>query len=539
MPRIRLPRLRTVAQASLVLVPLAAGGFVLQSRITNDSAHLFQQVFERVSDQFVDSVGASNLYEKAAQGLVHELNDPYTELYPPTKNEEFQRRTGGRYGGIGMEIGDLGNSTIVVTHVFPHTPAEEAGVMEGDHIIMVDTTSTRGWKLQQVSNYLIGTPGTKVGVKFMRPGVPEPIAYRFTRAIIHVPAIPFAIMLDDKIAYIPLGVFNEDAAEDLSAALHRLVTVEGAKSVVLDLREDPGGILDQALAVSNIFLKEGLELVSVRGRNGQEQRYIAKGAPIQPTIPLVVLVNGGSASASEIVAGALQDHDRALIVGTTSFGKGLVQTLFQLDGGYALKMTTAKWYTPSGRSIQKERKLLADGELVEVHPDSMDTDSARAARPKFTSDAGRTVYGGGAITPDIVVKGDTYSTQEQAFNRALAVKQQQVYQALANLALDLKPKVKSPNFVVSQEWRDDFYRRLQAADVPVSRAQFDSLTPYMNRLIGARVARTAFGDSAEKRRDLDLDVQLRKAIDLLQHDPTQKQLFAAAEQSAITGAKKE
>ena len=538
MPRLRLPRLRTIALASVAVVPLVAGGFMLQSRVTNDGAHLFDQVFTRVSDQFVDTVNASALYEKAAQGLVHELNDPYTELLTPKNSDAFQRRTGGRYGGIGMEIGDLGNGTIAVVHVFPHTPAEEAGVLEGDHIINVDSVSTRGWKLNNVSDSLLGRPGTKVSVKFYRPGVAEPISFRFTRAIIHVPAIPYAIMLDGKIAYIPLGVFNEDAADDLIAELHRLVTVEGAKSVILDIRDDPGGILDQALAVSNVFLKEGQELVSVRGRNVPVQTYVAKEKPVQPAIPLVVLVNGGSASASEIVAGALQDHDRALIVGTTSFGKGLVQTLFQLDGGYALKMTTAKWYTPSGRSIQKERKLLPDGEFVEVHPDSLEPDSARKARPVFRSDEGRVVYGGGAITPDIVVKGDTYSTQEQAFNRAIAVKQQQVYQSLANLALDLKPKVKSQDFVVTAEWRDDLFKRFQAADVPVTRAQFDSLTPYMNRLIGARVARTVFGDSAEKRRDLDIDMQLRKAISLLQHDPSQKQLLAEA-QSASVEAKKE
>ncbi len=538
MPRLRLPRRRTVALASLALVPLVAGGFALQSRVTNDGAHLFDQVFARVSDQFVDTISASSLYEKAAQGLVHELNDPYTELLAPKKSDEFQRRTGGRYGGIGMEIGDLGNS-IVVVHIFPHTPAEEAGVMEGDHIINVDSASTRGWKLNNVSDSLLGRPGTKVSVKFMRPGVPDPISFRFTRAIIHVPAIPYGIMLDGKIAYVPLGVFNEDASDDLIAELHRLVNVDGAKSVILDLRDDPGGILDQALAVSNVFLKEGQELVSVRGRNVPVQVYIAKDKPAQPTIPLVVLVNSGAASASEIVAGALQDHDRALIVGTTSFGKGLVQTLFQLDGGYALKMTTAKWYTPSGRSIQKERKLLADGEFVEVHPDSLESDSARRARPLFKSDAGRVVFGGGAITPDVVVKGDTYSTQEQAFNRAVAVKQQQVYQALANLALDLKPQVKSENFTVTAEWRDDLFKRFQAADVPVSRAQFDSLTPYMNRLIGARVARTVFGDSAEKRRDLDIDVQLRKAMDLLQHSPTQKELFAEAQQMASAEGKKD
>ncbi len=538
MLRLRRPSLRTLALGSLVLVPLAAGGFALQSRVASDGARVFDQVLQLVSDRFVDTLDASTLYERAAQGLVHELSDPYTELLPPKRLQEFSRHTGGRYGGIGMEIGDLGGS-IVVSHVFPHTPAEEAGVLEGDRIVQVDTASTRGWKLSQVSDYLTGTPGTKVSVRFARPGVAEPIQYRFTRAVIHVPAVSYSIMLDGKIAYVPLGQFNEDAAEDVASALRRLVTTEGAKGVVLDLRDDPGGILDQALAVSNLFLKDGEEIVSVRGRNTPPQIYVAKDKPLMPSVPLVVLVNGGSASASEIVAGALQDHDRALIVGTTSFGKGLVQTLFPLDGGYALKMTTAKWYTPSGRSIQKERKLLPDGEFIEVHPDSLETDSSRKARPAYKSDDGRVVYGGGAITPDVIVRPDTFTVQEQAFNKLIAAKSPQVYQALANLALDLKPKIKSPSFVVEPAWRDDFFKRLQAANVGVSRGQFDSVSAYVDRLIGARVARTAFGDSTEKRRDLDLDVQLRRAVDLLEHGQTQQDLFAEARQFTAALPKKD
>lgn len=530
MPPLRRPRLRTLALGSLALVPLIAGGFALQSRVATDNSVVFEQVFKLVSDRFVDTLDASALYEKAAQGLVHELNDPYTELYTPKQAVNFSRRTGGRYGGIGMEIGDLGGGAISVTHVFPHTPAEEAGVMEGDRIVQVESASTRGWNLTQVSDSLLGQPGTKVAVKFERPGVAEPIQYKFTRAIIHVPAVPFSMMLDGKIAYIPLSTFNEDASEDLEASLRRLVLTDGAKGVILDLRDDPGGILDQAFAVSNIFLKEGQEVVSVRGRGSPTQEFVAKDKPLLPSTPLIVLVNGGSASASEIVAGALQDHDRALILGTTSFGKGLVQTLFPLEGGYALKMTTAKWYTPSGRSIQKERKLLPDGEFVEVTPDSLETDSARKARPAYKSDAGRTVYGGGAITPDVVIKPDTFTTQEQAFNKIIASKTPDVYQALSTLALDLKGKVKSPQFVVQPEWRDDFYKRLVAAKVNVSRAQFDSVAGYVDKLIGARVARTAFGDSAEKRRDLDLDIQLRKAMELMQHAPTQKDLFAEAQQ---------
>jgi carboxyl-terminal processing protease len=531
MPRLPRPRIRIVALASLALVPLVAGGFALQSRIGGDGARVFDQVVTLVSDRFVDTLDATALYEKAAEGLVHELNDPYTELLPPKRLTEFSRRTGGRYGGIGMEIGDLGG-TIVVSRVFPHTPAEEAGVAEGDRIVQVDTASTQGWKLSQVSDYLIGTPGTKVSVKFARPGVAEPLSFRFTRAVIHVPAIPYSIMLDGKIAYVPLQQFNEDASGNLEANLKRLVATEGAKGVVLDLRDDPGGILDQALAVTNLFLREGQELVSVRGRNTPPQVYVAKDRPAFPSVPLVVLINGGSASASEIVAGALQDHDRAVIVGTTSFGKGLVQTLFPLDGGYALKMTTAKWYTPSGRSIQKERKLLPDGEFVEVHPDSLETDSARKARPTFKSDAGRTVYGGGAITPDVSIKLDTLNAQEQAFNKLIAPKAQQINQALYSMALDLKPTIKSPTFTVQPEWRADLFNRIQKAGVTIPRAQFDSVSRYVDRVIAERVTRVAYGDSAVKRRDLDIDLQLKRAVEMLQHGQTQKDVFAQVQQMA-------
>jgi carboxyl-terminal processing protease len=537
MPRFRSPRPRTIALASLVFVPLIAGGFAMQTRVSTDGARVFDQVLTLVSDRFVDTLDAAALYEKAAQGLVHELNDPYSELLPPKRLTEFSRRTGGRYGGVGMAIEDIGGS-IVVSKVFPHTPAEEAGVAEGDHITQVETATTQGWTLANVSDSLIGTVGTKVSVHFARPGVAEPIVLRFTRALIHVPAVPYAIMLEGKIAYVPLQQFNEDASEDLDAALKRLVTAEGAKGVVLDLRDDPGGILDQSLEVSNAFLSEGQQLVSVRGRNASTQIYTAKEKPLFPTVPLIVLVDGGTASASEIVAGALQDHDRGLIMGTTSFGKGLVQTVFPLDAGYALKMTTAKWYTPSGRSIQKERKLLPDGEFIEVHPDSLETDSSRKARPAFKSDAGRTVYGGGAITPDVVIKPDTLTTQQQAFNKLIAPKIQPVLQALASLALDVKSTVKSPSFTVPPAWRDDFYGRLQKAGVAINRAQYDSMSSYVDRVIGGRVTLAAFGDSAQKRRDLDVDVQLKKAVELLQRSQTQKDLFDEAQQLAAVPPKK-
>ena len=223
----------------------------------------------------------------------------------------------------------------------------------------------------------------------------------------------------------------------------------------------------------------------------------------------------------------------ALIVGTTSFGKGLVQTLFPLDGGYALKMTTAKWYTPSGRSIQKERKLLPDGEFVEVHPDSLETDSARKARPAFKSDAGRIVYGGGAITPDVVVKGDTCTTQEQAFNKLIAVKPQQVLSGVGESGARPRSRRSSRRrSPCSPTGATISSSASRTAGVAMTAPQYDSVGGYVDRVIAGRMAETVYGDTAEKRRDLDLDVQLRKAVELLQHGQTQKDLFIEAQQMA-------
>src|SRR5690349_21994192 len=332
-----------------------------------------------------------------------------------------------------MQIQDL-QGAITVSTVFPHTPAEQGGVREGDQIIYVDSLSTHGWSTQKVSDYLIGQPGTKVKVKFNRPGVTDPIEINFTRQVIHIPAVPYAIVLDNRIGYVPVQRFSESAAEEVQTAVNQLQR-EGAKGIILDFRGNPGGILEQSIAMSNLFLKGGQEIVSVRSRASEPQSYGTTGSPLFPAIPLTVLTDGGTASASEIVSGALQDHDRALIVGSTSFGKGLVQTLFPLDGGYALKITTAKWYTPSGRSIQRERKF-ENGRFVEEKPDSAETEAKKKARPAYRSDAGRVVYGGGGITPDVLVRDDTLTTAEQAFSKAIAPKSQDFFVVLNDYTLE-------------------------------------------------------------------------------------------------------
>ncbi|HEX2780787.1 MAG TPA: S41 family peptidase [Gemmatimonadaceae bacterium] len=519
-------RFRRAAIAGIIIVPLVAGGFLVQEKSARDGARLLDQVLSLVSDRFVDTLDASALYEKAARGLVKELNDPYSELLSPKQREEFSRQTNGRYGGIGMLI-EKQDAGVTVSRVFPHTPAENAGIREGDRIIQIDTASTTGWSITQVSNTLLGTPGTKVQVKFARPGVGEPIQVKFTRAEIHIPAVPYSMMIDGKTGYFQLLQFNETAASELEDALATL-TRQGAKSVVVDLRDNPGGILEQAIGIGDLLLDNGQQIASVRGRGPEQQSsFSARGNAQFKDLQLVLLTDGYTASAAEIVAGALQDHDRALIVGQTSFGKGLVQTVYTLDGGWALKMTTAKWFTPVGRSIQKERKLLPDGRFVEVHPDSMESDSARKARPVYHSDAGRIVYGGGAITPDVVVREDTLTTAEQALAKALAPKAPAVATALSDYAQELRGTVK-PDFTVQQAWRDELYRRITAAGVKIERKDYDAGAGFINRELERRVARLAFGDSAAKRRDLPHDAPLRKALDLLENGKSQRDLLARA-----------
>jgi carboxyl-terminal processing protease len=267
--------------------------------------------------------------------------------------------------------------------------------------------------------------------------------------------------------------------------------------------------------------------VSVRARNAPNEVARARGPHIGSNIPLVVLVDGSSASATEIVAGALQDHDRALIVGTTSFGKGLVQSVFPLDGGYFLKMTTGKWYTPSGRSIHRDRQLLADGRFVETHPDSLETDSARKTRPVFRSDAGRVVYGGGGIAPDVIVTDDTLSTIEQQLLRAIAQKGQIVQSALDSYAFELKSTV-TRDFVVSPSWTTELTRRLTSRGVTIEPRFYAAANRLFSRELEHRVARMAFGEAFAKERELKNDRQLAKAMELLEKSGTQRELFTVA-----------
>jgi carboxyl-terminal processing protease len=507
------------AAAALVL-PLLIGGFARQEaaaqRVPQEGAHLLTQVLERVRLFAVDSVSSEALYEKAARGLLAGIGDPYAALFSPQELATFSREEiGNDYAGLGVLIEDQAG-VATVTQVFPHTPAAEGGVQTGDRIVRVDTVATPGKALEEVSNLLLGRAGTEVTVAFQRAGVPEPITSRFTRALVHIPAVPYALVLDGGVGYLPLQRFNASAAAEVAAALVRLER-EGARSFVVDVRGNTGGDMDQSLAISELFLDEGRELASLRWRGDSVDRYVARRPALVPDAPVVVLTDGASASASEIVAGSLQDHDRALVVGTPSYGKGLVQSLYPLSGGWALKLTTARWYTPSGRSIQRER--LADGRPVPM-PDS--------ARPAFRSTGGRVVLGGGGITPDVAVRPDTLATVEQEFLRALAPRSAESRAALYDLARELRDEV-GPDFTVQPAWRDAYRRRLEAAGVALAPGLYERATSVVDQLIEQRVAGLAFGDSAAFRRWVPRDAQLQRAIALLRQAQDQKALIAAVE----------
>ena len=503
------------------LLPALVGGFMLQGAIS-EGPRLFQEVFARVSAFGVEAVPEDSLYELAARGLLRRIGDPYAELFSPQQLAEFQReslRNG--YGGLGMLV-ELVRDTATVVRVYPQTPAEGAGVQVGDRIVEVDGRGVTGLPLDRVTDQLVGPQGTPVTVTFVRPGAAAPRRVEARRAIVHIPVVPYALMLENGIGYVPLDRFSDSSAEEVNRAVASL-RKQGARAFVLDLRGNGGGSLEQSIRISNTFLRRGDEILRVVYRNAPTEVYRATGEPLAASEPVVVLTDEGSASASEIVAGALQDHDRAVIVGHTSFGKGLVQDLFPLEGGWALKLTTGKWYTPSGRSIQRERRLDENGDFV---PDTLPpSDSALRARPVFRSDAGRAVYGGGGITPDVVVDPDTLKGAERELARALAMRAGETQEAISEVTLELA-RTAAPGFAVTPAWREAFYARLRGGGVPVERAAYDAGSALIDRLLADRVASLAHGDSSAFRRSAARDPQLQAALGLLRGAATRADVFA-------------
>ncbi|MGH7529938.1 MAG: S41 family peptidase [Gemmatimonadales bacterium] len=376
---------------------------------------------------------------------------------------------------------------------------------------------------------LRGPAGTTAELTIRRAGVDEPIIFRVTRATIHIRSVQVAMMLDDRVGYIYLTPVNESSAEEAAEAIDTLVK-QGMKSLVFDLRGNPGGLLDQGVAVSDLFLNPGDTVVATRGRApGSSRAFRDTHQQRWPNLPVVVIVNGGSASAAEIIAGALQDHDRGVLVGTPTFGKGLVQSFWRLTPESGLKLTTARWYTPSGRTIQRETRTEEEQEAQAIaaqRGQDVPADSTQVYR----TEGGRPVFGGGGIRPDLFVAPDTFSTAERAFMRALGDKIPAYRDALVGYALELKEgrRLAAPTFTVTAGMVDEIVRRIRARGAVVS----DSLVAGARRVIAQdltyEAARYVFGREAEYRRRMSDDSQIQRALALAGRAKSPQDLLALA-----------
>lgn len=536
-----------LAPLVVALIALATGGWLLQQGTSQErnvyvQARLFEEVLHHISDRYVEETESSELYRMAIDGMLQELGDPHSVFMTPEDYAQLRIQTQGEYGGLGIEIA-IRDDWVTVVAPLPGTPAERAGLQAGDRIITVDGTSTHGWSSQKAVTELRGPKGAPVDLGVARVGADEPIEFRVVRDEIEVHSIRSAYMMSDDIGYVQLTTFMETSADELRQAIDGL-RAQGMQGLVLDLRDNPGGLLEQGIAISDLFLESGETVAETRSRlPRQNHAYDARDADHYPNLPLVVLVGRRTASASEILAGALQDHDRALILGERSFGKGSVQTLFPLPGGNYLKLTTARWYTPAGRSIQKpygidaERLAAAaggEGESTAAAGAPNDTTAPDGERGDvFYTDAGREVYGGGGIHPDLIVH-DTLSTAEQDFVEAVQTEFQEYRDVLYSYAIAYehdRPQL-APDFAVTPELLDGFYQAMQERGLEVDRSLYDGASDWIGRDLARVVARAAWGAEGSRKRLNLRDRQVQVAADLLREAANPSALFGLAEQRA-------
>jgi len=536
---------RWAITAAIAVISFFSGGWLLQ-RGSGDQAvfrqaRIFDDVLNHVRHFYVDSVPEADLYKKATDGLLSELKDPYSVLLVEDDFKDLTEKTSGNYAGLGIQI-DVRDGWITVVAPLPESPAERAGIQTGDQIVEVDGKSTHDWKSEAAVKALRGLPGSQVKILVRRPGLADPMPYELTRAAIHVKSVQPGTMFDGGVGYISLNPVSETSAIELQREIAAMKK-KGMKSMLLDLRNNPGGLLDQGVKVADLFLDPGQEIVSTRGRSrGATRQFFDSDAQLDAALPIVVMVSEGTASAAEIIAGALQDHDRALVVGTPSFGKGLVQTLYPLGQSTALKLTTARWYTPSGRTIQRiatdemdqVRQAMADVD-PRMQRDSV-SDSALKARPIFKTDAGRTVRGGGGIVPDVVVRPDTFTTPEREFVKAVGEKAAAYRDALTGYALELRQQkaIANEKFTVTPAMRKAFYDRLVKKGVAVTPATFEAASSFIDQQLGYEISRYSFGRQAESRRRWQDDPQMQEALRLLRRASTPKELLTLASAAGVS-----
>jgi carboxyl-terminal processing protease len=389
---------RVALVTTLVVLALCLGGLFgkLWAQKTGglfQSLQTFNRVLDLVMSNYVNKIDPDKMIRSGIRGMLSSL-DPHTEFLDERDFKELQVLTEGQFGGVGIHIGIMDQQLTVISPI-EGTPAAQAGIRGGDRIAEIEGRSTEGFTTDDAIKVLRGEPGSKVKLSIARPGVRELIPFELTRAIINIKAVPYAALLSDGIGYVRLADFSKTATRELSRAIDSLFDA-GATKLIFDLRSNGGGLLGEGRDVTDLFLPPGEVIVRTRGRIPDSQReYVAETPDAHGQFPLVVLVDRGSASAAEIVAGALQDWERGLIVGDTTYGKGSVQTIHPLGPEIAVKITTAFWYTPSGRCINRPY----DKESAVIQDTTQTTAKVYHTLGKLR----RSVYGGGAIVPDVYV----------------------------------------------------------------------------------------------------------------------------------------
>jgi carboxyl-terminal processing protease len=530
---------RALFSATLFLATCAILGSFINQKVAaqsasdestlRDSLHSFTNVYSIVEQNYAEPMNTDKtdkaIYDGAIPGMLHVL-DPHSNFYDPKAYAQMREDQHGKYYGVGMTIqpqpvgNGSGKTKIVVLYPFEGTPSYKAGLKPGDEILTVDGKSTDGMDSAAVATLLKGARGTHVSVTVSREGAARPIVFDLVRDEIPRPSVDLAFLIRPGVGYIHLSSFIETTSREVGDALDSFGDVHG---LILDLRGNPGGLLNEAVATSDKFLQKGQIVVSQKGRAFPDQVYRVANGEEGKKYPIVVLVNRNTASAAEIVSGALQDHDRALIVGETTFGKGLVQTVFQLSQGTGLLLTTYHYYTPSGRLIQRNYNDVSLYDYYYVRDDAAKPDKSNL-EVKLT-DSGRTVYGGGGITPDEPIP----ELKANDFQGTLLQKY-----AFFNFSKHyLATHTVTKDFVVDDAVMKDFKDFLKTQNVDSTDADISNNIDWIKESIKSELFTSQFGEQEGLKVRADWDPQIAKAIGFLPQAQALEDHLAAVEKTTL------
>src|SRR6201981_1755366 len=465
-----------------------------------DSLKQFTQVYNVVEENYAEPVNPDKaIYNGAIPGMLHAL-DPHSNFFDPKSSALMREDQRGKYYGVGMTVGPRNNKVIVI-YPFTGTPAYKAGIHPGDVIIAVDGKSTENMSTGDVADLLKGPKGTTVHISIAREGVEKPMEFTLIRDEIPRYSVDVHFLIKPGVGYMHVNGFNETTEREVSEALDSFGDLKG---LILDLRGNPGGLLSEGVGVADKFLKKGQLIVSHHGRASAEKRYIAQHGNGGKDYPVVVLVNRLTASAAEIVSGAIQDHDRGLIVGEVTFGKGLVQTVYPLSENTGLALTTAHYYTPSGRLIQRDYSNIS---LYDYYYNREPESGSNANREVKLTDSGRTVYGGGGIAPDVNLPPvktnhfqDTLLQHYAFFNFA------------KRYVVDHHP---TKNFDVDDAIMQDFRKSLDEASIAYTQADLVDNNDWLRSNIKAEIFVDAFGQDEGMKVRAESDPEVVKGLELL------------------------